>query len=157
VTDISKSFPPLNFNSYPLKLFKKDGQFFVKDEIRKKNLVLTPEEWVRQHCVHFLNQELNYPFPSIGLEGKLVINEQMKRFDILVYNHGEPLILVECKASSIKINQTVFDQIARYNLKLNVPYIWVTNGLNHFFATIDYKAQQYNFIKKLPQYKSVKP
>ena len=152
MTDISKSFPVLNFNTYLLKLFKKEGQLFVKDEIRKKNLVLTPEEWVRQHCVHFLNQELNYPLSSIGLEGKLVINEQMKRFDILVYNNGEPLILVECKAASIKIDQKVFDQISRYNLKLNVPFIWVTNGLNHFFATIDYKAQQYNFIKELPQY-----
>ena len=152
MTDISKSFPVLNFNTYLLKLFKKEGQLFVKDEIRKKNLVLTPEEWVRQHCVHFLNQELNYPLSSIGLEGKLVINEQMKRFDILVYNNGEPLILVECKAASIKIDQKVFDRIARYNLKLNVPFIWVTNVLNHFFATIDYKAQQYNFIKELPQY-----
>ena len=149
------SFPPLNFNTYPLKLFKKEEQVFVKDEIRKKNLVLTPEEWVRQHCVHFLNQELNYPLSSIGLEGKLVINEQMKRFDILVYNNGQPLILVECKAASIKIDQKVFDQIARYNLKLNVSFIWVTNGLNHFFATIDYEAQKYNFIKKLPQYNSI--
>ena len=142
MTDISKSFPDLNFNAYPLKLFKKDGQLFVKDQIRKKSLVLTPEEWVRQHCVHFLSQELKYPIPSIGSEGKLVINEQMKRFDILVYNKGQPFILVECKAASVKIDQNVFDQIARYNLKLNVPYIWVTNGMNHFFATIDYAAQK---------------
>lgn len=155
MTDISKSFPPLNFNTYPLKLFKKDGQFFVKDEIRKKNLVLTPEEWVRQHCVHYINQELNYPLSSIGLEGKLVINEQMKRFDMLVYNHGQPSILVECKAASVKIDQKVFDQIARYNLKLNVPFLWVTNGLNHFFATIDYEEQRYNFIKELPLHNSI--
>lgn len=153
MTDLSKSFPALNFNAYPLKLIKKNGQVFVKDEIRKKDLVLTPEEWVRQHCVYFLNQQLGYPLSSIGLEGKLVINAQMKRFDILVYRNGEPQILVECKAASIKIDQKVFDQIARYNLKLNVPFIWVTNGLNHFFAVINYEAQKYNFIKELPMYK----
>ena len=106
----------------------------------------------KKRTVHFLNQELDYPLSTIGLEGKLVINEQMKRFDILVYNNGVPLILVECKAASIKIDQNVFDQIARYNLKLNVPFIWVTNGLNHFFATINYEAQKYNFIKELPKY-----
>ena len=142
----------LNFPKYNFRFKSNENKTLIFDIIRKKFVILTPEEWVRQHCVHFLNQELNYPLSSIGLEGKLVINEQMKRFDILVYNNGEPLILVECKAASIKIDQKVFDQIARYNLKLNVPFIWVTNGLNHFFATIDYKAQQYNFIKELPQY-----
>ena len=142
----------MNFPVYSFRFKNSENKVSIFDEIRKKFILLTPEEWVRQHCVHFLNQELNYPLSSIGLEGKLVINEQMKRFDILVYNNGEPLILVECKAASIKIDQKVFDQIARYNLKLNVPFIWVTNGLNHFFATIDYKAQQYNFIKELPQY-----
>ena len=150
MTDISKSFPVLNFNTYLLKLFKKEGQLFVKDEIRKKNLVLTPEEWVRQHCVHFLNQELNYPLSSIGLEGKLVINEQMKRFDILVYNNGEPLILVECKAASIKIDQKVFDQTSVYNQYLKSEFLMITNGLNHFYFKVDDKAKTYKFVKKFP-------
>lgn len=146
------SFPPLNFPNYSFHLFKKEGKVYVKDPIRKKNLLLTPEEWVRQHCIQFLHQELGYPNSTIGLEGKLTINQQTKRFDILAYQNSKPFILVECKAAQIKIDQNVFDQIARYNLELNVPFIWVTNGLKHFFATIDYQNQKYNFIKELPPF-----
>ena len=153
MSNISEKFPPLNFPTYPLKLFKEKNQLFVKDELRKKNLVLTPEEWVRQHVVHFLINELHYPRTSIALEGKLTLNQRIKRFDALVYDNGNPIILIECKAASVKIDQNVFDQIARYNLKLNVPFLWVTNGIQHFFATIDYEAQKYNFVKALPTYK----
>ena len=150
MSDLSKRFPPLNFPEYSLKISKSEKDFFVWDDIRKKKLVLTPEEWVRQHTVEYLIQDKNYAPSLISLEGSLKINNLERRYDVLVYNNSKPHILVECKAAYVKINQSVFDQIARYNLVLNVPYLWVTNGKEHYFAQIDYQAQTYNFLKELP-------
>jgi methyltransferase-like protein len=155
VNNLKEKYPPLNFPPYQLSLKKKEGNIYVFDDIRKKELVLTPEEWVRQHCVHFANNVLEYPKSCIALEGQLRLNEQIKRFDGLLYKKGKPQILIECKAPSVKINQEVFDQIARYNLKLNVPYLWVTNGISHFFATINYTEKKYDFIKELPSYTAI--
>jgi len=151
VEKINKKFPLLNFPEYSFRLSKKENEIWIWDDIRKKNLVLTPEEWVRQHVVQYLQTELNYPATSISQEGQLTINQQTKRYDVLAYTNGKPQVLVECKAARIKITQDTFDQIARYNLKLDVPYLWVTNGLQHFFATVDYKNERYVFVKELPR------
>ncbi len=153
MSKLNDKFPSLNFPEFSFKFSKKEGQIWVWDDIRKKNLLLTPEEWVRQHVVRFMQEVLNYPATSISIEGMLSINQQTKRYDVLAYTDGKPQILVECKAARIKITQDTFDQIARYNMALNVPYLWVTNGLQHFFATVDYKNEKYVFIKELPVFR----
>ncbi|KGL60670.1 type I restriction enzyme R protein [Polaribacter sp. Hel1_33_49] len=126
----------------------------IFDKLRKKYIVLTPEEWVRQHFVYFLIEEKKYPVTLIALEKQLTINNLKKRSDILIFNtDGKPEIIVECKAPSIKITQNTFDQIARYNLKLRANYLIVTNGLEHFYCKMDFKNETYIFLKDIPHYK----
>lgn len=126
----------------------------IFDKLRKKYIVLTPEEWVRQHFVYFLIEEKKYPVTLIALEKQLTINNLKKRSDILVFNtDGKPEIIVECKAPSIKITQNTFDQIARYNLKLRANYLILTNGLEHFYCKMDFKNETYIFLKDIPHYK----
>ncbi|MFD0762454.1 type I restriction enzyme HsdR N-terminal domain-containing protein [Lutibacter aestuarii] len=114
---------------------------------------LTPEEWVRQHIIHYLINDKNYPISLIAIEKKLIINKLSKRTDILVFtSKGTPNIIVECKAPSVKINQNSFDQIARYNLKLAANYLIVSNGLNHYFCFMDVEKEQYVFLENIPHY-----
>ncbi|HEX7367558.1 MAG TPA: type I restriction enzyme HsdR N-terminal domain-containing protein [Pelobium sp.] len=143
----------LNLPAYPFKLHQKDDVVFIFDELRKKDLVLTPEEWVRQHFVKYLMQQKKYPKTLIKLEGGLKLNKLQKRTDILVFNKsGSPQILVECKATSVKITQAVFDQVARYNMVHKVKYLVVSNGLQHYCCVIDYQQNLYHFVPELPQY-----
>ncbi|TAH02871.1 MAG: type I restriction enzyme HsdR N-terminal domain-containing protein [Sphingobacteriales bacterium] len=142
---------PLNLPPYPFKLTKIGDELFVLDALRKKKLLLTPEEWVRQHFVQFLILDKKYPKSLIKLEGGLKINTLKNRTDILVFDkQGLPFILVECKATSIKINQKVFDQAARYNTFYNVQYLVVTNGLVHYYCEMDYQKKSYTFLNELP-------
>lgn len=116
-------------------------------------MVLTPEEWVRQHMIHYLIVAKNYPISLIAVEKKVTVNKLTKRTDILVFNSkGNPNIIVECKAPSIKITQDAFDQIARYNLKLEANYLIVTNGLTHFYAVMDSENECYVFLDAIPNY-----
>lgn len=116
-------------------------------------MLLTPEEWVRQHCLHYLTTHKNYPVSLIAVEKKLIINALTKRTDIVTFNLlGEPQIIVECKAPSIKISQESFDQIARYNLKLQAKYLMVTNGLTHYFCTLNTLEEKYIFLPDLPNF-----
>ncbi len=147
---------PLNLPPYPFRITERNGQFFVFDEIRKKTLLITPEEWVRQHFVQFLVVQKKYPKSLIQLEGGLKLHGQSKRSDILVFNpSAEKILLVECKAPSVKITQTVFDQIARYNIVHRVPLLAVTNGLEHFYCKIDFEKEKYFFVDKLPDYEDL--
>jgi hypothetical protein len=144
----------LNLPSYKFKLKSSENKTLIFDKLRKKFLVLTPEEWVRQHYVYFLIEEKKYPISLIALEKQLTINNRKKRTDILVYNSkGNPEIIVECKAPSIKITQDTFDQIARYNLKLKANYLVVTNGLGHFYCKMDFENETYIFLNDIPNYK----
>ncbi|MBU0696300.1 MAG: type I restriction enzyme HsdR N-terminal domain-containing protein [Bacteroidetes bacterium] len=146
----------LNLPPYPFKLTQKDDTLFIFDELRKKSLVLTPEEWVRQHFIQFLIHQKKYPRTLIKLEGGLKLNQLQKRTDILVFNSlGKADILVECKASSVKIDQKVFDQIARYNMVHQVNYLAVSNGLQHYFCRMDYQNSTYAFIEDLPLYSEI--
>ncbi len=121
--------------------------------IRKKYIQLTPEEWVRQHFVHLLINHKGYPKSLISVEKQLTINRLKKRTDIVVYNNlGLPHLIVECKSPSIKINQTVFDQITRYNSNLQAKYLVLTNGLHHFFAEFDAIKQGVIFLNDIPKY-----
>jgi hypothetical protein len=141
----------LNFSRFVFRFKQKDSNVLIFDEIRKKFVVLTPEEWVRQHVVHFLVYEKKYPKSHINVEKKIDVNGLTKRYDVVVFNpDGSYQILIECKAPNIVITQTTFDQIARYNLKLDANILMVTNGLNHYFCKIDSKAQNYHFMKDLP-------
>ena len=143
----------LNLPTYNFKLKSSENKTLIFDKLRKKYVVLTPEEWVRQHYVCFLIEEKKYPISLIALEKQLIINNRKKRTDILVFNNeGNHEIIVECKAPSIKITQDTFDQIARYNLKLKANYLIVTNGLEHFYCKMDFEKETYIFLKDIPKY-----
>ena len=125
----------------------------IFDEIRKKFILLTPEEWVRQHVVQFLLQDKNYPKSYINVEKLIKINDLSKRYDGVVFQpNGEIFLLIECKAPEVPISQQTFDQIARYNLVLKAKYLMVTNGLNHYFCQMDFENEKYVFLKELPEY-----
>ena len=145
----------LNLPKAELSIKSKKNKQFIFDIIRKKFMVLTPEEWVRQHVVHFLIHQKKYPKSIIAVEKQLTINTLKKRFDVLVFNtQAKPEIIVECKAPKIKITQDTFDQIARYNLKLNAKYLMVTNGLQHYFCMMDAVNKMYVFLEDLPSFKN---
>jgi hypothetical protein len=143
----------LNFPSYNFRIKNSENNTYIFDVIRKKFVVLQPEEWVRQNCIQFLINEKNFPVNLINVEKVVKINGLNKRYDIIVYNSdGSIFLIVECKAPKVKISQSAFDQIARYNLILKASYLMVTNGLNHYFCTIDHNLGIYNFLKELPSY-----
>jgi len=145
----------LNLPTYNFKIKNSQNKTLIFDKLRKKYVVLTPEEWVRQHFIHFLIEEKKYPVTLIAIEKQLIINNLKKRTDILIFNrNGNPEIIIECKAPSIKISQDTFDQIARYNLKLKARFLIVTNGLSHFYCKMDFKNKTYHFLKEIPNYQS---
>ena len=144
----------LNLPTYDFKLKNSQNKTLIFDKLRKKYVVLTPEEWVRQHFVHFLIDKKNYPETLIAIEKQLTINNLKKRTDILIFNtNGNPEIIIECKAPSVKISQETFDQIARYNIKLNAKFLIVTNGITHFYCQMDFNNKTYIFLKDFPSYK----
>ncbi len=143
----------LNFPSYSFRFKNNQNKIAVFDELRKKFIILTPEEWVRQHCVKFLQNEKEYPASLINVEKQLKLAGLTKRYDIVVFEpDGKIKIIIECKAPSVKITQETFDQIARYNLSLNADLLMVTNGMEHFFCRMDYENENYVFLKDLPEY-----
>ncbi len=147
----------LNFPSYNFRIKNSENNTHIFDVIRKKFVVLQPEEWVRQHCIQFLINEKNFPVSLINVEKRVQINGLNKRYDIVVFNSdGSIYLIIECKAPEVKISQSAFDQIARYNLVLKASYLMVTNGLNHYFCTMDHHLGSYNFLKKLPSYANKK-
>ena len=143
----------LNFPDYEFRFKNSENKTSIFDEIRKKFIILTPEEWVRQNVVRYLITEKKYPKSLINVEKTLKINELTKRYDIVIFNSdGTINILVECKSTKIEITQTVFDQIARYNMTLKANYLMVTNGLNHYICKIDFENEKYSFLENLPNY-----
>jgi hypothetical protein len=143
----------LQFPTYSFRFKNSENKVAIFDEIRKKFIIVTPEEWVRQHVVQFLLQDKKYPKSHINVEKLLKINGLNKRYDVVVYKpDGNITILVECKAPEVKISQSTFDQIARYNMTLKAEYLMVTNGLNHYFCKMDYENEKYHFLTELPEY-----
>lgn len=148
-----KNIQQLNFPFYSFRFQQKDNKTFIFDEIRKKFVVLQPEEWVRQHVIRFLIEEKKYPKSLINVEKELIINGLSKRYDVVVYrNTGEIFLMVECKAPAVAITQTTFDQIARYNLSLKSRNLMITNGLHHYYCQMNYEENKYVFMKELPDY-----
>ncbi|UGS22197.1 type I restriction enzyme HsdR N-terminal domain-containing protein [Flavobacterium cyclinae] len=143
----------LNFPVYSFRFKNSENKVSIFDEIRKKFILLTPEEWVRQHVVQFLLQDKKYPKSYINVEKLIKINNLSKRYDGVVFEpNGEIFLLIECKAPEVPISQQTFDQIARYNLVLKAKYLMVTNGLNHYFCQMDFENEKYVFLKELPEF-----
>ncbi|MEL1244602.1 type I restriction enzyme HsdR N-terminal domain-containing protein [Flavobacterium sp. DGU11] len=143
----------LNFPDYTFRFKNSENKVAIFDEIRKKFVVLTPEEWVRQHVVRFLLEQKNYPKSHINVEKIIKINGLTKRYDAVVFQpDGTIFLLVECKAPGVPISQNTFDQIARYNMTVNAMHMMVTNGLNHYFCQMDHEEEKYIFLPDLPEY-----
>ena len=146
----------LNLPTYSFNIKLIEQRKYIFDFIRKKFVILTPEEWVRQNFLKYLVEEKNYPASLVAVEMEFKLNNLSKRSDAVVYNKsGKPILIIECKAASVKIDQKVFDQIARYNMKLNVDFLVVTNGLEHFCCQIDYENQKYFFLKEVPEFEQI--
>ena len=145
----------LNFPDYSFRFKNSENKPLIFDVIRKKFVVLTPEEWVRQHVLQFLIKDKGFPISHINVEKQLVLNNTKKRYDIVVFNKdGSIQLIVECKAPSIRIGQDTFDQIARYNLVTNASYLMVSNGLSHYYCQMDYAQERYHFLEDLPPMRS---
>ena len=140
--------------SFNFKTVGEGVQIF--DSLRKKFVALTPEEWVRQHFVQYLIHEKKTPASLIAIEMSIRVNRLQRRSDIVVHDrNGKPLLMVECKASSVTINQDTFDQIARYNMAVNVKYLVVTNGMSHYYCLMNHEEKRYDFLESLPEYKNL--
>ena len=145
-----------DFPNIELKTKIVDGITKVFDSVRKKYLVLTKEEFVRQHFIKYIHLHKGYPLGLMGLEKTINYNGMKIRPDIIIYNnHGTAQMIVECKAPEIKITQQTFDQIARYNFNLQVPFLVVTNGISHFCCSVNYKTSQIIFLESLPDFKDL--
>jgi hypothetical protein len=143
---------PLNFPSLSLTVEEDvHGDLSIYDSLRKKYLVLTPEEWVRQHMIHFLIQYHQYPKSLFSLEKGLKYNTMTKRFDVLVHDRvGEPFLLIECKAPNVNLSQKTMEQVCQYNSRIKAQYIGVSNGINHVFLKFNEINMNYNQISSVP-------
>jgi len=147
----------LNLPTYSFKIKSELQRKLIFDSIRKKYIVLTPEEWVRQNFIRYLIEEKGYPASLIAVEKKVDVNLLPQRSDIVLYNgNANPVMIVECKSAKIKITQDVFNQVARYNMKLRVPFLVVSNGLRHFCCYMDYEKKSFRFLEDIPEYKTIK-
>lgn len=146
----------LNLPAFDIKMKREDNCLLVWDRLRKKYIVLTPEEWVRQHFINYLITEKKYPESLIANEQQIILNNCKKRCDSVVYNNTlQPIVIVEYKSPDVKISQNVFEQVARYNIVLKVGYLIVSNGLEHYCCKIDYNEQSYTYLKEIPSYKEL--
>jgi len=143
----------LNLPEYAFRIKNEDGKRMIFDSIRKKFVVLTPEEWVRQNFIQYLKIEKKYPENLMAVEKQIKVNGKQRRFDLLIYlKNGQPLLIAEFKAPSVKITQNAFDQVVRYNMILRVQHVVVSNGLQHFACEIDYPNNSYAFLHGIPEY-----
>ena len=147
---------PLNLPTYEIKLSESDGKRHIFDILRRKYVALTPEEWVRQHFVHYLIEHKGYPQGLMGNEIELRIGEKRLRCDTILYNkEAQPRMIIEYKAPTIQLQQKTFDQISVYNLLLKVDYLIVSNGLSHYCCKMDYERQSYQFLEDIPDYETI--
>lgn len=145
----------LNLPEYNPTLRKEEGKVWIFDIIRKKYIVLTPEEWVRQHFIHYLIHHLRYPKSLFRVESGLQYNKLQKRSDIVIHNRmGKPWMLIECKSPSIKLTQKAFNQVAVYNMTIGAQYVAVTNGMAQFcFEAMDKSDTAVKFLDSFPEFK----
>lgn len=144
-------FPEYDFRIRP---FGDKQEIF--DIVRKRFVILTPEEWVRQHVLHFLNIEKSVPLSHMAVEKGLKFNTLIKRADVVIHaRSGRALMLVECKAPSVPVTQEVFDQAARYDMVFHVNFLFITNGLANYCCKFDYIRNTYSFLPDIPSYKEM--
>ena len=147
------NMPQLNLPNANLKIKLVEGTTQVFDAVRKKYLILTPEEWVRQHFIYFLNVEKKYPLGLMGVEKLVKYNDMRTRADIVLYTtQGRPNMIVECKSPKVKITQDTFNQIAKYNSQLKVQYLVVTNGMKHYCCEMKYDTNKIKFLEEIPRF-----
>ena len=146
----------LNLPPYAIALDRQDETLKVWDDLRRKWVRLTPEEWVRQHFIHFLIDHLGYPAQLLGNEVGLSLGGSKLRVDSILYDTQlRPKMLIEYKAPSVALSQQVLEQALRYNYKLEVPYLILSNGLEHVAYYINYKDQSYTILDHIPHYKDI--
>ena len=143
----------LNLPTYSFNIKPEEGKLYILDVIRRKFVALTPEEWVRQNFIQYLNIEKKYPLTLMSVETGFVLYETNKRSDILIHNRqGKAIALVECKAPDVKISRAVFEQIVRYNLKYKLGILMVTNGLRHYCTRVNHIEHATEFLKEIPDF-----
>jgi hypothetical protein len=146
----------LNFPDYEFRIIQKEGKLSIFDPVRKRYVALTPEEWVRQHVIHYLEKEKMVPLSLMRAEAWIRLYQTRKRFDLAVNDrNGHPLLLVECKAPSVAVTQEVLDQAVRYNMSLKVGFLMLTNGLQHIYCQVDLISGNIKKINSLPVYSSL--
>jgi hypothetical protein len=144
---------PLNLPPYDVRLRNVNGHQQIFDVLRRRYVALTPEEWVRQHFVHFLIDQKGYPKGLLCNEIELKVGEKKLRCDTVLYNREmRPQIIIEYKAPHIALTQRVFDQITVYNMLLHVDYLIVSNGMQHYCCQMNYAQNQYRFLRAIPSY-----
>jgi hypothetical protein len=148
-TDMQKlNLPPCEF-----RMRYREKKPYIFDPVRRRFVLLTPEEWVRQHFIRYLIDEKKYPESLMAVEKQISLNGKLFRFDLLVYRrNGQPLLIAEFKAPDVKISQDTFDQVVRYNMALKVERVVVSNGLQHYVCMVDYQANSYRFLNEVPEY-----
>lgn len=147
---------PLNLPQYETKIIKRNGKLSVFDDLRRCYVALTPEEWVRQNFVHYLIEQYGYPAALMANEVSLTLNGTKRRCDTVVYDHSlKPLMIIEYKAPTVKIDKAVFEQIYRYNLVMRVEYLVVSNGIKHFCCRINYTENSFNFLTEIPCFQDI--
>lgn len=146
----------LNLPQYEIKVADKNGKTVIFDILRRKFVSLTPEEWVRQHFIHFLTDHKGYPAPLLANEVELSCGQKKLRCDSVLYDrHAQPQMIIEYKSPAITLTQKVFDQISAYNMLLKVDYLIVSNGLQHYCCKMDYEKHKYFFLKDIPMYDEI--
>lgn len=146
----------LSLPAYDFRYIVKENKKYIFDIIRKKYVLLTPEEWVRQNFIRYLINEKGYIQSLIRVEMFFKLNRLAKRADIALFNrNGQPKVLVECKSPKVTINQVVFEQVARYNLGFKVDFLIVTNGLQHYCCKMDYEKKSYDFVNEIPSFEMI--
>jgi len=146
----------LNLPGYNFRIKNINNKLSIFDDIRKKFVINTPEEWVRQHFIRFLVEEKKYPVNFIAIEKQIEVNGLRKRCDAIIYNpQFKPMIIIELKAPQIQLTQATFDQAAVYNSKLQVEYLFLSNGLEHFACKVDGVNSRYQFFEGIPEYPSL--
>lgn len=147
----------LNIPEYSFKIITEDKLIRIFDVVRMKWVTLTPEEWVRQHILMYLIHEKAYPAGLIQVEANLKVHRLSRRADIVIYSQtATPLMIIECKASKVKLTQSTLDQVARYNITLKVPFLLITNGLQHYCCKIRLSDGTINMLETIPEYQDLK-
>jgi type I site-specific restriction endonuclease len=146
----------IDFPEFSFKVKTENGKRYIYDIARKKHVVITPEEWVRQNILHYLTEVKKYPLNFIAVEYALQLNGLNKRADILIYNaYHTPVLIIECKKPEIALNQNIFIQAARYNLTLKVPFIAITNGTENMLAKVDFENETHEFLNDFPAFETL--